>query len=105
MIYDLLTDPSLQIEELLNAVGATGSADPDEKIAGWVHQVIALLETDPATNNALITLVGTVLEEDNADRLLPALIEMADDGVLVDLKNIVERELTPCSQLPIGASP
>lgn len=104
MLFDLINDPDFHMVELLGAVNALGNADPDEKVAGWLHEVIGLLETDPATGNALITVVGTVLEQQNAQLMIPALIEMGDDGVLTDLSNFVKRELTPCSQRPIGAS-
>jgi hypothetical protein len=104
MVFDLISDPNLKVVELLGALNDVGSADPQEKLAGWLHQVIGLLETDPATNNALITLIGTVLEEKNAELMIPALVKMGDDGVLDDLGALVKRELTPCSERPIGTT-
>ena len=101
MLFDLVSDPHFKVVELLGALTDVGSADPQEKLAGWLHQVIGLLQTDPATNRALISLIGTVLEEKNASRMIPALVKMGDDGVLGDLSSLVSRELTPCSERPL----
>ena len=46
MLYDLIADPELSKRSSCSVlVGVLGSADPDEKVAGWLHQVIGLLET------------------------------------------------------------
>lgn len=104
MVFDLISDPNLKVVELLGGLSDLGNADPQEKLAGWLHQVIGLLESDPSTNNALITLIATILEEKNAELMIPALVKMGDAGVLSDLSALVKRELTPCSQRPIGTA-
>ncbi len=102
MAYDLITDPSIQLAPLLTALQSAGNADPDEKVAGWLHSVLSLLMQNPQVNDGLINLVAKVMEAQNASRMIPALIQMGNDGVLKDLNNIILKAINGCSQTAIG---
>jgi hypothetical protein len=105
MVYALVVQPEFQFSELASAVNATDDIDPDEKVAGWLAQVIDLLKKDPAMHEALIGIVVRLLDEKNASKVIPSLLDIAASGALADLQKLLDKGFAGCSKLPKDAPP
>ncbi|MCC6809467.1 MAG: hypothetical protein IT381_18710 [Deltaproteobacteria bacterium] len=105
MIYALVVQPEFQVSELVSAVNATDDIDPDEKVAKWLAKVIGILKADRALNDALIGVVVKMLQERNAAKVIPSLLDISASGALADLQRLLERGFSKCSRLPKGAPP
>jgi hypothetical protein len=98
MVYNLIVNPEFELVELVSAIGATETLDPDERIARWLVQVIGMLKREQATHRAILGLVGRLFEKKNAERIVPTMIAIKDAGLADDLINLFDRDTTPCKE-------
>ncbi len=98
MAYSLIVQPEFQFAELLSAAASAGDIDPDERVAQWLAKVIGLLKSDRALNNALLGVGVQLLQEKNAKRVIPGLLDIASSGVFNDLQQTLERAFDACSK-------
>jgi hypothetical protein len=98
MAYALIVQPEFQFAELLTAAASTEDIDPDERVAQWLSKVIGLLKSDRALNNALIGVGVQLLQEKNAQRVIPGLLDIASSGVFNDLQKNLEQAFDTCSK-------
>lgn len=104
LIYNIVVNPNIQFAELMNSIEITTTTDPQERIAEWLHSAILVLEQRKAAHNALIGLVGALLEEKNASRLIPTVVELGNAGAAQDLVDLISRGLNGCSRRPTTGS-
>lgn len=103
MVYNMVVQPEFKFSELVSAVSATENLDPDEKVARWLGAVITILKGDRALNDALIGITVRLLKEQNASKVIPNVIDIAESGALGDLQRLLEKGFSGCSKLPKDA--
>ena len=93
-----MTDDAIGLDRLLMSVEGLANDRDAERNLVQIADVITVLRKDVEARDEILGLVALVLSKPDVELLLPLLIELIDEGVVVELFDAVTKLLGGCAR-------